>query len=41
VKDLVVVQAKGATLICPKSRAEDVKKLVRLLREVGTYQELL
>jgi len=28
VKDLVVVQAEGVTLICPKNRAQDVKKLV-------------
>jgi mannose-1-phosphate guanylyltransferase len=29
VRDLVVVQAGNATLICPRDRAEDVKKLVQ------------
>ncbi|MEI6808534.1 MAG: sugar phosphate nucleotidyltransferase [bacterium] len=41
VKDLIVVQANGATLICRKDRAEDVKKLVRLLHDTGAYEELL
>ena len=41
VKDLVVVQAPGATLICRKDRSEDVKKLVGLLRNAGTYERLL
>lgn len=40
VKDLVVVQAENATLVCPKERAQDVKKIVTLLREKG-YDELL
>lgn len=41
VKDLVVVQAEGVTLVCPKDRAQDIKKLVVALREKGTYDELL
>lgn len=41
VKDLVVVQAEGATLICPKSRAQDVKKMVQLLHQRGRYEEML
>jgi mannose-1-phosphate guanylyltransferase len=41
VKDLVVVQAEGATLICPKDKAQDVKKMVQLLQEKDGYKELL
>lgn len=41
VKDLIVVQANGATLICHKDKAEDVKRLVRLLHDAGAYEELL
>jgi mannose-1-phosphate guanylyltransferase len=41
VKDLVVVQAEGVTLVCPKDRAQDIKKMVVLLRETGKYDELL
>ncbi len=41
VEDLVVVQARKATLICHKDRAEDVKKLVKLLNEKEDYQQLL
>ena len=32
VKDLVVVQADGVTLVCEKSRAQDIKKLLSGLR---------
>jgi mannose-1-phosphate guanylyltransferase len=32
VKDLVVVQTGNATLVCSKQRAQDVKKMVELLR---------
>ncbi len=35
VKDMVVVRAKGATLIVPKGRAEAVKKLVQRLLKRG------
>lgn len=41
VKDLVVVQAEGATLICPKGKAEDVKKMVRVLVKKNKYKDLL
>ena len=41
VKDLVVVQAEGVTLVCPKDRAQDIKKMVVALRENGSYDELL
>ena len=41
VKDLVVVQAEGVTLVCPKERAQDIKQLVTALREKGGYDELL
>ncbi len=41
VKDLVVVQADGATLVCTKENAQDVKKLVQKLKESGTHEELL
>jgi mannose-1-phosphate guanylyltransferase len=41
VKDLVVVQAEGVTLVCPKERAQDIKKMVVALRENGSYDELL
>jgi len=34
-KDLVIVAAKGAILVCPKDRAQDVKKLVEWLHENG------
>jgi mannose-1-phosphate guanylyltransferase len=35
VKDLVVVVSKGAVLVCPKSRAQDVKKVVEELKARG------
>jgi len=41
VKDLVVVQADGVTLVCPKDRAQDIKKMVVALRETRRYDELL
>ena len=31
--DLVVVAAKGAVLVCPKSRSQDVKQIVTQLKE--------
>ena len=40
VRDLVVVQAEGATLICPKDRAQEVKKLVEQLKQTR-HQNLL
>ena len=41
VKDLVVVQAEGATLICPKARAQEVKAMVKRLAERGDSDALL
>lgn len=41
VSDLVVVQAEGATLICPRDRAQEVKQLVDQLKAKGTYDHLL
>lgn len=41
VEDLVVVHADGATLICPKDRAQDVKKIVTELRANPDHQDLL
>ena len=35
VKDLIVVESKDAILICPRQRAQEVKKLVDLLEEQG------
>ena len=32
---MIVVHTADATLICPKSRAEDVKRIVAKLREKG------
>lgn len=39
--DLVVVHTEDATLICPKDRAQDVKKVVTALRENGEWDHLL
>jgi mannose-1-phosphate guanylyltransferase len=42
VRDLVVVQAEGATLVCPRDRAQDVKQMVERLKSMGdTYEALL
>jgi mannose-1-phosphate guanylyltransferase len=41
VKDLIVVQADGVTLVCPKSRAQDVKKMVERLKAGGRHGEVL
>ena len=41
VKDLIVVQADGVTLVCPKDRAQDIKQMVMALREKGNCDELL
>jgi mannose-1-phosphate guanylyltransferase len=40
VKDLVVVQTGQATLVCPKSRAQEIKKLVELLRHKRHHDAL-
>ncbi len=41
VNDLIVVQAEGVTLVCPKDRAQDIKKMVVALRQKGSYDDLL
>ncbi len=38
--DMVVVDTPDATLVCPKSRSQDVKSLVELLRKRGTPEHL-
>jgi mannose-1-phosphate guanylyltransferase / mannose-6-phosphate isomerase len=38
--DMVVVDTPDATLICPKSRAQDVKKMVELLKHQGAPEHL-
>ncbi|MGH8325570.1 MAG: mannose-1-phosphate guanylyltransferase/mannose-6-phosphate isomerase [Steroidobacteraceae bacterium] len=40
-EDHVVVETKDAVLVAPKSRVEDVKKLVRRLKEQGRYEHSL
>lgn len=34
-RDLVVVHARGATLVCPKERAQEVRRIVARLEELG------
>lgn len=41
VKDLVVVQAEGVTLICPKDKTQDVKQMVQYLQKKGEYKDLM
>lgn len=41
VKDLVIVAEKGAVLICPKERAEEVKQIVSHLKKDRRYKEYL
>lgn len=41
VDDLVVVNAAGATLVCHKSRVQDVKAMVRRLESSGRYGDVL
>jgi mannose-1-phosphate guanylyltransferase len=40
-ENLVVVQADGVTLVCPKDRAQDIKKMVMALKEKGSFDDLL
>ena len=39
-EDLIIVQAKDAVLVCPKERAQDVKKIVDELQQEGKEQYL-
>lgn len=41
IRDLIVVQAPGVTLVCPRERAQDVKKLVEQLRAGGRHAGVL
>lgn len=41
VDDLIVVHTEGATLVCPKDKAQDVKRMVTLLRESGDWDAIL
>lgn len=41
VKDLVVVQANGVTLVCGKDHAEKIKDVVRHMHAKGGYEHLL
>jgi mannose-1-phosphate guanylyltransferase / mannose-6-phosphate isomerase len=38
--DMVVVDTPDATLVCPKSRAQDVKKIVEILKQQGAPEHL-
>ncbi|MFA5688930.1 MAG: sugar phosphate nucleotidyltransferase [Kiritimatiellales bacterium] len=40
-ENLIVVQADGVTLVCPRDRAQDIKQMVTALREKGSFEELL
>lgn len=39
-EDMVVVDTPDATLVCPKSRAQDVKKIVEILKKQGAPEHL-
>ena len=40
VENMIIIQTDDALLICPKSRAQDVKDIVELLKESGKLQYL-
>lgn len=40
-ENLIVVQAEGVTLVCPKDRAQDIKQMVVALREKGGRDAIL
>ncbi|NIO17028.1 MAG: mannose-1-phosphate guanylyltransferase/mannose-6-phosphate isomerase, partial [Deltaproteobacteria bacterium] len=40
VKDMVVVDTEDATLVIPKERAQDVRRVVDLLREKGAKERI-
>lgn len=39
-EDMIIIDTPDATLICPKSRSEDVKKIVDQLKETGRHDLL-
>lgn len=41
VRDLIVVQSRGVTLVCSKDRAQDVKKLVEQMKKSGRFRRVL
>jgi hypothetical protein len=41
VKDLIVVQAEGVTLVCDKAHSQDIKALLGRLRARGDCSGLL
>ena len=41
VRDLVVVQAEGVTLVCHREQAQNIKKLLETIRQSGQHAELL
>ncbi|MDD5483743.1 MAG: sugar phosphate nucleotidyltransferase [Kiritimatiellae bacterium] len=41
VRDLVVVRSGAATLVCAKSKAQDVKQLVARMKKSGKYKDLV
>ncbi len=41
VKDLVVVQTEGVTLVCHRDQAQNIKKLLETIRQTGQHTELL
>ncbi len=41
VKDLIIVQADGVTLVCSKDQAQDIKQMVISLRKKGGFDEVL
>lgn len=40
VEDLIIVDAENIILVCPKNKAEDVKKMVELLKKMGRQEYL-
>ena len=40
-ENLIVVQADGVTLVCPREKAQEIKKMLSQLREQGSYDQLL
>jgi mannose-1-phosphate guanylyltransferase len=41
VSDLIVVQAEGVTLICPRERAQDIKQLLQQVRDKPEHRDII
>jgi mannose-1-phosphate guanylyltransferase len=41
VRNMIVVQSEGVTLVCARDRAQDIKKVVERLRSDGRFDEVL